>query len=532
MSIEAYKKRVAEISEKAAAMRQAIINPILEDNGQGFIKDEQKISEGLDQAVEGSIFESVGKGKGTVARVAANSLVPYNRQYGEMPSDEMLASAFQSIENGIGISQGQGPGNMVLEAANMETTEGILMRDRMIALILPVILMSITSRMTSHIPGSYNQSEIFKVYRVAGSTFGDLTEGDRIDHTFNGQYAAMDQRHLVGTASSETTPTVSGDFDFDSNAVFGGVYPMKKKSIKILHDHNIVAVDDGAGNLHGSFLVGATTVTVTGTVNYLTGVIDPIFSTGPADGITIHVGFDVNIEKDPSLIPVINHEMDSRVVYPHENAISASTTLQALWALRREFSMDADSMAMAAMRNVLTADRDRKILRDLYFFAKGERAWSMVIPTGQYFQEHYETIRQTLLEIDAVLMDRTGTSGLVGIVADSKSATFFKSLKAPFFVAAPGYRRIPQPHYVGKLFGMWDLYEDPQKSDYSCLCFAKGRGVGEAGYVVGDAIPPMAFKHNVQNDLIYRNTLWGQAYRDLQPFDGREYFMNLEIETS
>jgi len=532
MSIEAYKKRVADISEKATAMRKAIIVPILEDDGQSFIKDETKLSDSLDQAVKGSIFESVGKGQGTVARVAANSLMLYKKQYDSMPPDEMLASAFQAIENGIGVSLGEGPDNMVLEAANLETTEGILMRDRMVALILPVILMSITSRMTSHIPGSYNQSEIFKVYRVAGSTFGDLTEGDKIDHNFNGQYSSMDQRHLAGTASSEATPTVTGDFQFDSNTKFGGVYPMTKKSIKIYHDHNLVAVDDGAGAIHGSFLVGETTVTVTGTVNYLTGNIDPIFSTGPADAITIHVGFDVNIEKDPTLIPVINHEMDSRVVYPHENAISASTTLQALWALRREFAMDADSMAMAAMRNVLTADRDRKILHDLYFFSKGERSWSMVVPSGIYFQEHYETVRQTLLEIDAVLMDRTGTSGLVGIVADSKSATLFKSMKAPFFEAAPGYRRIPQPHYVGKLFGMWDLYEDPQKADYTCLCYAKGRGIGEAGYVVGDAIPPMAFKHGVQNDLIYRNTLWGKAYRDLQPFDGREYFMNLEIETS
>jgi len=529
---EKYKKRMVEIGQKAASMRHAIITPIIDGDSGEVISNENQLVEALDRSVEGSVFESIGKGKGTVARIAANALIPYQRQYGEMPSDEMLASAYQAIQNGIEISAGNGPDNMVLESSNLETTEGILMRDRMIALILPVALMSITSRMVSHIPGHYNQSEIFKVWRVAGSTFGDLTQGEKIDHSFNGQYASMDQRHLVKEADSEATPTLTGDFEFDSETIFSGVYPFKKQSIKIFHDHNIVAKDDGAGNLHGSFVVGETTITVTGTVDYATGNIDPIFSTGPADGIEIHVGFDVDIEKDPTLIPVINHEMDSRVIYPHENAISASTTLQALWALRREFSMDADSMAMAAMRNVLAADRDRKILRDLYFYSKGERAWSMVVPTGLYFQEHYETVRETLLEIDAVLMERTGTSGLVGIVADSKSATLFKAMKQPFFVPAAGYRRIPQPHYIGKLFGMWDVFEDPQKSQYKCLCYAKGRGVGEAGYVTGDAIPPMPFRHAIQTDLKYRNTLWGQAYRDLQPFDGREYFMDLEIESS
>ncbi len=127
MSKEAYKRRVPEIGEKSAAMRQAIIDPILEDNGNGFIQDENQISDGIDAAVKGSFFESAGEGKGTIARVGANSIMLYRKQYGEMPGDEMLASGFQSIKNGIGVSLGEeGPDNMVLEAANMETSDGVL----------------------------------------------------------------------------------------------------------------------------------------------------------------------------------------------------------------------------------------------------------------------------------------------------------------------------------------------------------------------------------------------------------------------
>jgi hypothetical protein len=531
MSKESFLKQVAEIARRSGEMRQAIVTPMIDVDNKGLIQDHSHVERAIERGISGTIFEGVGKGAGTVARIAANSLIPYYRQYGEMPPDELLASVHQAIENGILYSQGEGPPDLVFESAPMNTTEGILLRDQMIAVILPVTLASITSRMVTHIPGAFERSEIFKVWRVAGSTFGDLTLGQKIDHRFNGQYSSMDQRHLVATASSAATPTEAGDFDFSTVVAFGVAYPLQKKSIRIYHDHNLVAVDDGNDALHGTFSVGGSTVTVTGTVDYVAGIIDPIFSIGPADGIEIHVGFDVNIEKNPALIPLINHEMDSRTLYPHENAITASTTLQALWALRREYQMNAENMSITALRNVLSADRDRKILRDLYFFSKGERAWSMSVPAGLYFQEHYETIRATLLEIDAVLMDRTGTSGLVGLVADTQSATLFKTMKEPFFTPAPNYRRIPQPHYVGRLFGMWDLYEDPQKSNYNCLCYAKGNGIGEAGYVAGDAIPPMPFKHSVQTDLVYRNTLWGRAYRDLQPFDGREYFMKLEIET-
>ncbi|HOH29112.1 MAG TPA: hypothetical protein PLC40_05525 [Candidatus Hydrogenedentes bacterium] len=518
-------------------MRDVLLAPVLEDGAtRRFIGDARARSERLEAVTKSSIFEGLGKGGPVVQATWSNALRTYCQQRGRMPSDEMLACAHQAIENAIFATAGKGAqnvGGMLLEAANISTTEGIIMRDRMVALILPVMLLSVTGNIVSYIPGTFNQSEIFKVWRVAASTFGDLTSGDKIDHSFSGQYSSMDQRYLTGTGNGTKTGSGTTDFDLNATSKWGAVRPFKKKSIKILHDRNVVAKDDGAAILSGSFTVGETTVTVTGTVNYANGIVHPVFSTAPANGIEIHVAVDIDIEKDPTLIPAINHEMDSRTIYPHESAIEASTTLQSLWALRRELNLNADSMAMLAMRNLLSADKDRKHLADMYFFMKGQKSWNMHLGDNQYFQEHYETVKQTLLEVDAALMTQTGTAGLVGIVADSKSAVVFKSMKEPNFSPVPGYVRIPQPHYIGRLFGMWDVYEDPQRAtDYSCLCFAKGRGIGEAGYVAGDAIPAMAFKHAMQSDLKYENTLWELAYRDLNPFDGREYFMELAITDS
>lgn len=525
-----YRERVTAVNTNAGNLKEALLHPVIDLSTGKFIDDKKVRLARLNAATKNTVFESAGKGAGTIQSTWSNALRVYCMLHGCMPSDELLASAHQVLENALFITSGAGRRDiegMVLEAANLSTTEGILMRDRMIALILPVMLTMVTSNIVSYIPGTFNQSEIFKVCRVAASTFGDLTSGDKIDHTFSGQYSSMDQRFLTGTGNG-----TKADNGFDLNATdkWGGVRPFKKKSIKIYHDRNVVAVDDGAGALHGTFTVGETTVTVTGTVNYTNGVVHPVFSTAPASGIEVHVGVDIDIEKDPTLIPGINHEMDSRTIYPHESAIEAGTALQALWEFRREYNLNSDGMAMLAMRNILSADKDRKHLSDMRFFMKGQKSWNMHVPDSTYFQEHYETIRQTLLLIDAILMHQTGKSGLVGIVADSKSAVLFRSLKEPFFVPAPGYVRIPQPHYVGRLFGMWDLYEDPQcQTDYSCLCYAKGKNIGEAGYVAGDAIPAMAFKHAMKTDLKYENTLWELAYRDLNPFDGREYFMELVI---
>ena len=528
-----YHERVRAVTDKANHMRDVLLVPVLDQSTGQFIGDQRARADRLEAATKSSIFEGLGKSAPMIQATWSNALRQYCLHRGRLPSDDMLASAYQALENAIFATAGKGQqkvGGMVLEAANISTTEGILMRDRMVALILPVMLLSVTGNIISYIPGTFNQSEIFKIWRVAASTFGDLTVNDRITHNFSGQYSSMDQRFLTGTGNGTKTGSGTTDFDLNSNTKWGGIRPFKKKSIKIMHDRNVVAIDDGAAALHGSFVVGGTTITVTGTVNYASGIVHPVFSTAPANGIEIHVGIDIDIEKDPTLIPAVNHEMDSRTIYPHESAIEASTTLQSLWTLRREFNLNADSMAMLAMRNLLSADKDRKHLSDMYFFMKGQKSWNMHIPDQVYFQEHYETLKQTLLEVDSDLMSQTGTSGLVGIVADAKSAVVLKSMREPNFISPPGYVRIPQPHYIGRLFGMWDLYEDPQRAtDYSCLCYAKGKGLGEAGYVAGDAIPAMAFKHAMQSDLKYENTLWELAYRDLNPFDGREYFMELAI---
>lgn len=528
--MEQYNKQQADIAGRAESMRNVLLYPVLGDGGK-FIQDGKQRANAIDAAVNGSIFAAAGKEAGYIAGTHANALRMYCLTHGRMPGDDLLAAAHLATENLLGMQAGKSVGNLILESATLETTEGVQFRNRMVALILPVMLQSISANMVGYIPGTFNRSEIFRVYRTAGSTFGDYTSGDRIDQNFNGQYGTMDQRYEVGTGDGAKDGNAS-EFKLDSNVKFGKVYPFKKESVKVLHDRNIVATDNGAGNLAGSFKVGETTVNVTGTVNYATGVVDPVFSVAPAVGIKIHTGFDVDIEKDPTLIPTVNHELDYKVLMPHESAIAAQTTLQAIWNLRREMNINADSMAMLTMRNLLAADKDRKALRDMQFYAKGEYSWQYTLPnSGISPSDYYDTLLPVLLNINSDMLKNTGYVGLTGIVADSASATkLMGGTRQGQFVPAPNYQFIPQPHYAGRLFGMFDLYIDPQAPDYTNLCFGKGTQISHAGYVAADAVPAMAFKHGVQNDLRYKNTLWELAYRDLQPFDGREYLTTLKLE--
>lgn len=527
-----YEERMQDINDRAGQMRTLLLESVTDPASGDVISDSKVLNARYADAVKDSVYESAGESAPMILGTHARALHGYIRSHKRLPSDEMLASAHSSIENALNLTAGRSkPDGFVLESAEMSTTQGIMMRDRMIALILPVMLNSITSEMVTFVPGDYNQSEMFKIHRIAGSTFGDLTKGDRIDYTYNGRYSVMDQRKETGTGNGTKTGSAH-DFKLDTNVLFSKVYPLKRKSVRILHDHDVVGFDNGSGSIFGTFKVGATTVNVTGTVDYSAGTVDPIFSVAPANGIKIDIGYDVDIEKDPTLIPRVDHEMESSLLYPHESAISCGVTLQALWGLRREYNLNADNMAMSAMRNLLSKDKDSKILRDLYYFAKGSTSWVRTVPDQRYFQEHYETLKEALLGIDTLLKNRTGISGLVGLVADPKAANLFKAMKDPFFQADGSYRSSAQPARVGRIFGMWDLYEDPNATAWSALCYGKGSEHGQAGYVAGDAIPAMSFKHPVLTDLKYQSTLWELAYRDINPFAGREYFTTLNFTTA
>lgn len=254
------------------------------------------------------------------------------------------------------------------------------------------------------------------------------------------------------------------------------------------------------------------------------------FSAAPLNGISLHIGFDVDIEHAPNLIPRIDHRMDAKTLYPHESAIAGNATIQALWTLRRELGQDIDNLTMQALRNTLAADKDRKHLRDMLFYARETVEWSRTSGDNLTLREHYETLRAALLEVDSSLMNRNGVSGLVGLVAGTQATNIFRYLPDPLFVAAPGYRNIAQPHYVGRLFGQWDLYCNPQaKNPYSSLCYAKGPDHGQTAYVAGDAIPALTFRHPVLGDLTNKATMWELAYRDMQPFDGEAYLAVLNM---
>lgn len=523
-SIAEFQKQVEDRARRASRMKEMLVEPFRE--GDGFITPktlpEAKRRDGiLESAIRDSVYSMSAHG-GMIAAIHARTLQGYEKLHGHLPSDDLLASCHKAIENAMLLGCGRLKADGIFEGADMSTTEGILMRDRLVSLVLPVHLQCITSNMTTYVPGEFNQSEFFRIDRVAGSTFGSLKKGDRIDATYDGLYSVMDQRVLLGTGDGSTT-----EFSFDSKSLNGVSYPFKPKRTRIWADRSVVAEDDGSGNILGSYVQNGESVVVSGTVDCAEGKATVRFTTAPAASLELHIGFDVNIEVSPELVPRIDHQMRSRVLYPHESAISGNATIQAIWALRRELGQDVDNLTMQGLRNLIAADKDRKNLHDMMFHARNSVEWCYVGSDNMTLREHYESLNAALLEVDSTLITSNGVAGLTGIVGGTQVVNTFRYLPAPFFVAAGGYRSMAQPHFVGTVFGQWALYCNPQMDSTTALCFARGADYGQTAFVAGDAVPALTFKHPVLGDLTQRATMWELAYRDMQPFDGEKYLCKL-----
>nr|WP_225312303.1 hypothetical protein [Salmonella sp.]QBM91557.1 hypothetical protein NNIBIDOC_00231 [Salmonella sp.] len=66
-------------------------------------------------------------------------------------------------------------------------------------------------------------------------------------------------------------------------------------------------------------------LSATAKVAYDTGVIDITFTRAPPEGTEIAVQVEINIERNPSLIPVINCAMRKYEVRPSQYVIASET---------------------------------------------------------------------------------------------------------------------------------------------------------------------------------------------------------------
>ena len=539
-----FNRQVEDISSRANKMRHLCVDSQFNPLTREFIADDAERMTSIDAAAQQEpMFESLSdEHRQQIVSGMASSVAEYANKYGNQPSDQLLATAHKAMES-----------MLILESANkghdaqlmtesigksLSTSEGVEIRARMAGIILPTLLATATSDAVAYVPAGSDEIEFFKINRVAGVSFGDFKKGQIIDDSTVGQYSQMRQRYAF--AKDQQPDGALKEFAFNSKTDLENTtieIPFKKGSVSVFYNHSRVARDFDQMNakLYGDITLPDSTIAgVNGVIDYNAGTVVVTTTTELPKGAELHIEFEIDIEEKPELIPTITNDMESRKMRPSQSAIACDATIQAMFAMDREYNIDLRSMQMTTLRNYLANEKALKHLDDMSFANNKHTEFNIWCPVGEDWRLHRELLREKFLTISTSILEATGTTGLSGLYAGVQASTVLKSLGSPFFTPVANYKQTNRVHYCGMLFGMWRLYEVPIKiagiGANDVLCYGRGTNHIDAGYVAADAIPATMYVHPIGANLRSRETLWELSYGEIQPFNGSEYFYGLTIE--
>lgn len=540
-----FKMRMSEIAGRAKRVLSFASQAQFDANGQ-FIADEQeRHAQMLEAARKDAIFESAGDTAVSMITSAWGSAIKdYAETYGRMPRQEVLASAHQALETLMMLeaskSKMSGVEKQMLESAGdlMSTQDGVMHQNLFMAMILPGALGAATSDACTFVPVTRDKSDVYEIINVAGNTFGSYQAGEELDMQSVGVYSQLRRTYIV-EASADGTAT---SFTFKIADHEPVACPIRKGRTNIFINRVKSERDNGKNQLLHTYTNKAgTQITVTSTLTYASGEATMVFSAAPDAGTEIAIVVEINIEAAPSLIPTINQEMLSYEMFPSQFVLAAEHSVMAAYDAQREFGLDLGSLQFRTLKDYLAHEQDMRRLRIMIWSCLNTDEFDIAIPSDQTFDVWSAIVKGKLQRVFRNIVERTRTASSFGIFAGADAASFFKLLPPSMFQQSEDTSQAPYVHFIGTLFGNIKVYEVPTGvcdgltkegitfSADQCLCYSRDDNPGRAGFVTGDAVPAIPYKHPTSTSLQERTTLWGSAINDMHPRNGTDYFTLLTL---
>lgn len=497
-------------------------------------------------AGQDAMFEGVDpKFRRLVGTAWASSMIDYKERNGHYPPADQLANAHRALENLMiesAADKHEGSGAAMFEsvATDMRTSDGVMRQAQFAALILPSVLGAATSDACTFVPCDRDESDIYELTNVAGTNFGTFKQGDEMNMQSAAVYAQM-KRLFVFPATAQPDGTKK-TFTFNIKDIEGADMPIRVGRSKLLINRRAGKVDDGDGNLYFNDTdVNGNAFSANCKVDYDKGSIAVTFTAAPAKGTELAAQVEINVEKAPGLIPVINQSMKKYTVKPSQFVIASEHTVMSASDLSREFGINLASTQFTAMRNWLSHEQDMMRLRTMAFHTVYGTQFDVALPEGQLFESWVGLMKQCITKESTAMVNRTRKAGIRGGFAGGEAANFIKGLPKDYFQPDPNYVQSPYIQSIGVLFGIYRIYEVPTAIceqftangiDFTAddiLFYGRGDSIGEAGLIAGDAVPAIPYVHETNPSLVNRTTLWGSSLNEIHPRNGENYFTKLRL---
>ncbi len=416
-TIQPARDRERDIMNRAASVMAMTVDPTTDAAG-NMIADNAVMMENLDKAVQKvPMFEGVPpEAARQIAGGWAMSLHEYKRQNGHYPASDVLANAHRALERlmtecASNTHEGSGKAMFESVAESMRTSDGVMKVAQYAALILPASLGAATSDACTFVPCERDESHIYELLNVAGTKFGSFQQGDELDMQSAGVYSQMKRLYTL-TEKGDNSKTT---FTFDIKKFEGQACPIRQGYNKLLINRKPSKVDDGDGNLYFNDRdTKGNAFSATAKVKYDTGVIDITFTDAPAEGTEIAVQVEINVERNPGLIPVINQAMRKYTVRPSQYVIASEHTVMAASDLSREHGLELAALQFSAMRNWISHETDIMRLRTLVFHTVYGREFDVALPEAQSYESWVGLLRHAVNALSQDMANRTKTTGIRG----------------------------------------------------------------------------------------------------------------------
>ncbi|SQV03145.1 major capsid protein [Escherichia coli] len=178
-NLREYQNRIADIAKRSKAVLGWASTAQFGTDNQ-FIKDDAaRAASILEAARKDPVFAGISdNATAQIATAWASALADYAAAHKSMPRPEILASCHQTLENCLIESTRNSmdaTNKAMLEsvaAEMMSVSDGVMRLPLFLAMILPVQLGAATADACTFIPVTRDQSDIYEVFNVAGSSFG------------------------------------------------------------------------------------------------------------------------------------------------------------------------------------------------------------------------------------------------------------------------------------------------------------------------------------------------------------------------
>lgn len=548
--------RIAEIGERSSRMLAIVSTAQCDENGQ-YIKDKATRCQSIANAAKmDPLFESHNPRVAELVSTAwASAYADYCNTHDAPPRTELLAACHKAAENLLLLESSRTEKNQVLFSAGMllesagdgnvgsggndlTTSAGVIKLATYVAMILPVALGAQTSDACTFIPCEKERSKIFEIINIAGNTFGDLVANQQIDMTTVGSYSQMRRIDTFPVQPSGIKET----YTYNVKDKEKKDAPIRPKRTVLYINRIPTAPDNGSGNLYHTIESDSAPITINATLDYSIGKVEVATSGALPDGMALDIGYELDVETDPSLIPTITHAMLDYELFPSYYYLAAEHSVQAYHDLMREFGLDLNSLSYRTLRDYLSHEVDMMRLRIMAWRCIHKTAYDISLPDTQSFDSYAALLRGKFNDISTGIINRTRITGMTGAFAGANASSIIKQLPSSMFTPAPNYRQTPHVHYIGMLFGVYRIFEVPELvceslttlgSEFKVnqmLCYGRGEGIAQAGFVTGDAIPAIPFVHPTNPQLRDRTTIMGSAINEIHPRRGEDFFVMLELK--